>query len=111
MQGRKLRQSVEKHFLLLLANAIVQMLRHGDRAHRVFDGFGRLKFLFGNDDLGQVTVGPFRRISGPVSNNDVRTLSFGESLSLGAFGEVFFLDGACFSSSEGCDLDNSGRVE
>ena len=111
MKGRKLRQRVEKYLLLPLANAIVQMLGHVDGAHWVIDGLGCLKVLLGDDGLCQVTVGPFRPISGPVSNNDVRTSSFGESLSLGTFGEVFFLNSACFSSSEGRGLDNSGRVE
>ena len=111
MEGRKLRQGVEKHLFLPLSNAIVQMLRHGDRAHRVIDDFGCLQILLGDDDLRKVTVGPFCFVSRSVSNDNVWTLNFGESLSLGAFGEVFFPDSACSSSLEGGDLDNSGRVE
>ena len=111
MEGRKLRQSVEKHLFLPLSNAIVQVLGHGDRAHRVIDDFGCLQILLGDDDLCKVTVGPFPLVSRLVSNDNVWTLSFGESLSLGAFGEVFFPDSACSPSLEGGNLDNSGRVE
>jgi hypothetical protein len=83
MKGRKLRQSVEKYLLLPLSNAVVQMLGHGDRAHRVIDDLGRLQVLLGDDDLRKVTVGPFRLVSRSVSNDNVRTSSFG-SLSLSA---------------------------
>lgn len=111
MEGRKLGQSVEKYLLLLLSNTVVQILGHGDRAHRVIEDLGRLQVLLGDDNFREVTVGPFGLVSRSVPNDNVWTLSFGKSLSLGAFGEVFFLDNACPSSSEGCDLDNSGRVE
>ena len=111
MEGRKLRQSVEKHLFFPLSDAIVQMPRHGDRAHWVIDDFGCLQVLLGNDDLCKVTTGPFRLVSGSVSNDNVWTLSFCESLSLSAFSEVFFPDSACSSSLEGSDLDNSGRVK
>ena len=87
------------------------MLGHGNGTQRAINNLGLLQVLLGDDDLRKVTVGPFHLGSGSMSNDDVRTLSFGKSLSLGAFGEVFFLDSPCSSPSEGCDLDNSGRVE
>jgi hypothetical protein len=111
MEGGELRQSVKKQLLFPLSNAVVQVFGHGDRAQRVIDDLGRLQVLLGDDDLRKVTVGPFRLVSGSMSDDDVRTLGFGESLSLGTFGEVPFLNSACFPPSEGCDLDNSGRVE
>lgn len=111
MEGRKLRQSVKKNLFLPLSNPIVQMLGHRDRTNRVIDDFGHLQVLLGDDDLRKVTAGPFRLVSRSVSDDNVWTLSFGESLSLGAFDEIFFPDGACSPSLEGGGLDNSGRVE
>lgn len=111
VKGRKLRQSIEKHLFLPLPNTIVQMLGHDDRSYRVIDDLSRLQILLSDDDLRKVTVGPFRLVSGSVSSNNVWTLSFDEPLSLCAFGKVFFPDSACPSSSEGCNLNNSGGVE
>lgn len=107
-----MRQCVKKHLLLPFPNTVVQMLGHGDRTQRVINDLGSLQVLLSDDDSRKVTVGPFRLATRSVSNNNVRALSFGKFFSLGAFGEVFFLDSACSSSSEGCEgLDNSGRVE
>jgi len=111
MEGRELGQSIEDHLLLPLSNTVVQMLGHGNGTQRAINGLGLLQVLLGDDDLRKVTVGPFHLGSGSVSNDDVRTLGFGEFLSLSAFGEVFFLDSPCSPPSEGCDLDNSGGVE
>jgi len=91
MEGRELRQSVEEDLFLLLSNPIVQMLRHCDRTNRVIDDFGHLQVLLGDDDLRKVTAGLFRLISRLVSDDNVWTLGFSESLSLGAFDENFFL--------------------
>jgi len=111
MEGRELGQSVKKYLLLPLSNAVVQMLGHGNRTQRTINDLGLLQVLLSDDGLCEVAVGPFRLGSGSVSNDNVRTLGFGELLPLGAFGEVFFLNSPCFPPSEGCDLDNSGRVE
>lgn len=111
MKGRELWQSVEKDFLLPLSNAVVQMLGHGDRTQRVIDDLGRLQVLLGDDGLRKVAVGPFRLGSSSVSDDDVGALSICVSFPLCAFSEVFLLDGPCLSPSEGCDLNNSGRVE
>ena len=87
------------------------MLGHSDRSKRVVNDLSCLQVLVGDDHLRKVTVGPLRLGSRSMSDHNMGTLCFGEFLSLSTFGEVFLLDGACSPPPEGCDLDNSGRVE
>ena len=64
-------ERVEKHLFPPLSDAMVQVLRHGDRAHRVIDDFGCLQILLGDDDLCKVTIGPFHLVSRSVSDDNV----------------------------------------